>query len=107
MNATNTLTEATLYDGTRGVRLAVAPASRGEELARISLTAGGAHFDVELHEESDHIHVRSDLASAPVHQIVAPEATDDATLILAAIEDTTDPAILREAVAAALALIEG
>jgi glucose-6-phosphate dehydrogenase assembly protein OpcA len=107
VNATNTLTEATLYDGTRGVRLAVAPAPRGEELARISITAGGAHFDVELHEESDHIHVRSDLPSALVHQIVAPEAADDATLILAAIEDTTDPAILREAVGAALALIEG
>jgi len=105
VEASNSLVRATFYDGTRGVQLQVAPSAAGMEIERVKLATGGAEFYIELHPASGHMHVRSDFAEEPVHRTVAPEPDDDASVLTAAVEDTSAPETYARALRAALELL--
>jgi len=106
-SASNMMTSATLYDGTRGVQLTITPGAAGHEIESLVVSAGGATFELTMHAESGHILVGTDLPATPMHRTVVAEAADDAELLLAAIEGAEDPSVIREAVGAAIALLDG
>jgi glucose-6-phosphate dehydrogenase assembly protein OpcA len=98
---------ATYYAGTRGVEVRIKPSESDRELARVVLHTRTAEFTVELHEPSDHLHIRSDATDPPVHRVVAHEPDDDASVLLAGLEGAADDGLYAEAAEAALALFEG
>jgi glucose-6-phosphate dehydrogenase assembly protein OpcA len=97
---------ATLYDGSRGVRLGVVPDTRHNlELASVTIRADGVDFVVQYHAESGHMHVREEWPDGPVHRTLAPTATDDASVFAQALDDSSGPQLYARALAAALALL--
>ena len=106
VSASDAQLEATYYDGTRGVQLKVAPSPLAIELERVALRTGDAAFTIEVHEPSGHMHVRSDFASEPVHRTVARDRDDDASVLTAAIEDTTAQDVYEAALRAAVELLD-
>ena len=98
---------ATLYSGTRGVRLAVAhSAGRGVmPVCEVRIRTTSAQLSVGEHEESGHMHVREERSGAPARRTVAQLPGDDASLIALALDDYADPAIYAEALGSALALL--
>jgi glucose-6-phosphate dehydrogenase assembly protein OpcA len=95
---------ATYYDGTRPVEMCLESSHGGLELERVRLSSADAEFLVEMHRNSGHLHVRSTLAHAPVHRIVAPDADDEASVLAAAIDDVSSPDVFEEALFSALVL---
>ncbi len=95
--------EATLYAGTRGVRLTV---DRGGEAAvqRVVIRTPDASFLVECHSESGHMHVREDWAIGSSHRIVEQQPPDDASAMASALDGQAGPLYL-DAVRAALGLL--
>jgi hypothetical protein len=98
--------DATFYDGTRGVSMKVSPSEQTLELDCIRIRTSMAEFIVELHRESDHLHVRADALVPPVHRVVAPEPVDDASVLLAALEGPRDESVYVESAQASLSLFE-
>ncbi len=98
--------EATLYDGSNGVRLAIS-ASGGAiaPLERVSLKTKDAAFLVELHHDSGHMHVREEWPDARVRRTVAPSPTDEALLFAEALDDADDPGVFLGAMNSALSLL--
>lgn len=97
---------ATFYDGTRGVAMRVSPSGRTLELESILIRTSTAEFVVELHGENNHLHVRAEAMTPPLHRVVAREPTDDASVLLAALEGPRDERAYRESVKAVLELFE-
>jgi hypothetical protein len=98
------LVSATFYDGTRGVRMSARPSMHGHELNRIGIRTSATEFSVELHAESDHLHVRADALLPPIHRVVAREQLDEASVLVAALEGPADAQVYRESAEAALGL---
>ena len=105
-NASNERLDATFYDGTRGVSMQVRPSEQKLELDCIRIGTSMAEFIVELHGESDHLHVRADALVPPVHRVVAREPVDDASVLLAALERPRDERVYNESALAVLALFD-
>lgn len=96
--------DATLYAGTRGVRLSIAPGG-GAALARVAIRTPDAGFIIECHDESGHMHVRETWQVGASNRIVDEQPGDDATAMVAALDSTPDEAVYGDAVRAALALL--
>lgn len=96
--------EATLYAGSRGLRLAVV---RGGDAAvsRVVIRTPDAVFAVECHTDGGHVHIREDWAIGSSSRIVAQEPTDDGTAIAAALDGQYDAAVYEDAARAALGLL--
>lgn len=96
--------DATLYDGTRGIRLAVAP---GDSVMRsVRIRTQNALFLVESHEASGHMHVREEWPDASPHRTVAMRPVDDASVVVEALDDPDDASVFIDAMRAALTLSE-
>jgi glucose-6-phosphate dehydrogenase assembly protein OpcA len=102
----NTLIKATFYDGTRAVELQLEPSPEGMELERLTLRTGQATFSIEMHAASGHLYVSSDLTSESMQRAVARDPDDDASLLIAAIEDTSAPDVYISALRDALGLLD-
>lgn len=97
--------DATLYDGTRGIRLSVRPdGDRGLPLRSATISTEDATFAVELHTASGHMHVRESLPAGASHRTVAMEPVDDADVLTAALDDGDDRSVFLDAVRAVFAL---
>jgi glucose-6-phosphate dehydrogenase assembly protein OpcA len=105
---------ATLYDGTRGVRLSIRPEG-SDSLRAVRITTPGGVRSITLHAESGHLHVEAPEPgdeggeSGDRHGRVVVEAPpgDDASLIEAALSGSDGHTLYREAVAAARSLVGG
>lgn len=95
--------EATLYAGTRGVRLTVA-AGGSAPMARVVIRTTDAAFVVECHSDGGHVHVREDWAIGSSSRTVEQEPTDDGTAMATAL-DGADGGVYDDAVRAALGLL--
>jgi glucose-6-phosphate dehydrogenase assembly protein OpcA len=99
--------EATLYDGVNAVRLWIAPdESLVSGLRDVRIRTAGASFQVELHRDSGHMHVREEWPETPTRRAVACQDVSDAALIAETLDGDDDPAVFFDAVSAALALLE-
>lgn len=99
--------EATLYDGTRGVTLTIAPAKAagGAALHAVRIRTAGCVMGVELHPESGHMHVREDWGGKQARRTVAVMAEDEPSLIVRALDDVSAPGVYADAAGSALALL--
>jgi len=95
---------ATLYDGTRGIRLAVSPGDSAMRSVRIRTQ--NALFLVESHEANGHMHVREEWPDAAPHRTVAMRPVDDASVVVEALDDPDDASVFIDAMRAALTLSE-
>jgi glucose-6-phosphate dehydrogenase assembly protein OpcA len=84
----STMSHVTCYAGARAVEVRVTPSRVGAELEMVSIESDAATFAVEHHEESGHLHVRSDLEAQPVHRAVEPGSVDEAAMLAEAMEHT-------------------
>lgn len=95
---------ATLYDGSRGVRLAIAPA--GDVPVRsIELCTEHATFTIDLDRGRGNMHVAETIAGRQSRRTVAYPADDDASLFVAALDGGDEPSVYSDAVDAALSLL--
>lgn len=79
---------ATMYDGTREVRVRVGPAEDGAKLASVRIVTRDATFSIERHAESGHLHVREDWDSGSMRRVVDAPPDDEPSLVVAALDDT-------------------
>jgi hypothetical protein len=97
---------ATLYDGTRGVTVSVAPGWSPDLMSGVRIITDGARFELQGHEMSQHLHVVEQWdGGEESRRAVGQYASDDASLVLLGLDLTPDPAVAMEAAAAALALL--
>jgi len=97
--------DATLYDGTRGIRLSVRPdGEAGLPLRSATVTTEGATFLVELHAASGHMHVCESLLAGASDRTVAMQPVDDASVLTQALDDPDDRSVVLDAMRAVLAL---
>lgn len=94
---------ASLYDGTRGVRLRIAPGER--VIDEVVLRTADAEFAVSCHAESGHMHVRETWDSGASSRTVRQMDVSDAAIIALALDGVRDGIVYSEAVQAALALL--
>ncbi len=99
--------DATLYDGTRGVTLKIVPprADGSEPARRIHIRTTGCVMTVEMHPASGHMHVQEAWGEQTTRRTVAVLRDDEASLVVMAQDDASDPAIYVDAVRSALALM--
>jgi glucose-6-phosphate dehydrogenase assembly protein OpcA len=96
---------ATLYDGTRGVSLAIRPEG-GTDLRAVRIETEGGRRTVELHTDSNHLHAEApEPGGEYVRQVVEGPVTSDAAAVVAAITMSGEDTLYVEAEAAARALV--
>ncbi|MEX0750983.1 MAG: glucose-6-phosphate dehydrogenase assembly protein OpcA [Dehalococcoidia bacterium] len=99
---------ATLYDGSRGVTLSVAPGWAPDVMSGLRIITDSARFELQGHELSRHLHVIEQWgAHEEMRRAVDHPALDDAALVMLGLDGSPDPEISVEAAAAALALLGG
>jgi hypothetical protein len=97
---------ATLYDGTRGVTVNVAPGWSPDLMNGVRIITDGARFELQGHEMSQHLHVVEQWGGGEeARRAVGQPALDDASLVLLGVNRSADPAVAMEAAAAARALL--
>ncbi len=96
---------ATLYDGTRGISVSVSADPGGVPTREVRLRAKGAVFLIQLHTDSGHIHIREDWGDASDHRTVAPYPTEDADVMLHALDDASATSVEVDAMRAILSVI--
>lgn len=94
---------ASLYDGSRGVRLHVAPGT--QTMDAVVLRTAGAEFSVACHAESGHMHVRETRDSGASRRTVRQMDVSDGAIIALALDGVRDGAVYGDTVQAALALL--
>lgn len=100
--------DATLYDGTRGVRLRIGPASApGAPVEEVRIRTDDAEFLLQCHAASGHMHVRETWDTGSSRRAVDQIPTDDAAVIALALDGTQDARVYEETLQAALALLGG
>jgi glucose-6-phosphate dehydrogenase assembly protein OpcA len=95
---------AALYDGTRSVRLRIAPSTTA--LARIMVRTSDAQFEVELRAESGHMHVRETWDSGSTQRMVDRPPDDEGTMIGQALDSLGELTAYREALDVASTLVD-
>lgn len=95
---------AALYDGSRAVRIAIAPDAGGAVTA-LRIKTPDARFSVEHHAESGHMHLREDWDAGSSRRTVDAAPAGDGVVIAAALDGIADGPLLEAAAAAALALL--
>ncbi|HYM15368.1 MAG TPA: glucose-6-phosphate dehydrogenase assembly protein OpcA [Dehalococcoidia bacterium] len=95
---------ATLYDGTRGTRLAVTSDVQRAPLREVRIRTERASFFIQLHEDSGHMHVREEWPDRQTRRTVAMEPIDDAAVILDALDDRDGASVEIDSMRAILAL---
>ena len=96
---------ATLYDGTRSVRMRFTPGA--SPLDGIVIRTSDAQFAVERHADSRHLHVREVWDSGATQRIVEQPADDEGSLIALTLDGLGELATYREALAVAASLVSG
>ncbi len=96
---------ATLYDGSRGVRLTIAFDGGDAPLRALELRSPGATFVVEVDATSGHMHVAETWGDATSRRTVAQPPLDDASLFGEALDGGDEPSVYVDAVNAALSLL--
>jgi len=96
---------AALYDGTRSVRMRFVPGA--SPLDGVTIRTSDAHFAVERHVDSRHIHVREMWDSGATRRIVEQPADDEGSLIALTLDGLGELATYREALAVAASLVSG
>jgi glucose-6-phosphate dehydrogenase assembly protein OpcA len=97
--------EATLYDRSRGVRLALSRGKGAAGVCELRIRTEHVLMSVAAHAESGHIHVRQEWGKESSRRTVANTPEDDASVIARALEDYGDDAVYLDAVGSALALL--
>jgi glucose-6-phosphate dehydrogenase assembly protein OpcA len=95
---------ATMYDGSRGVRLSIIPGGQASVEALMIVT-DDARFTVECHHESRHMHVIEDWEGGSSRWTSEEPPQDDASVIGVAIDGAEDDAVFEAALVAALELL--
>jgi glucose-6-phosphate dehydrogenase assembly protein OpcA len=96
---------ATLYDGTRGVSLAIRPEGTAD-LRAVRIETEGGRRTVELHTDSNHLHAEAPEPGGDyIRQVVEGPVTSDAAAVVAAITTTGEDSLYLEAIAATRALV--
>lgn len=95
---------ATMYDGTREVRIVVAPADDGAKLSSLSVATTDASFRIERHNESGHLHVREDWDAGSMRRVVEAPLDDDASLVAIALDGAHGASLYEQAGRAAVSL---
>lgn len=95
---------ATLYDGTRGIRLAVTADTHAAPLREVRIRTERTSFMVQLHADSGHMHVREEWPDRQRRRTVAMRPVDDASVIMDALDDRDDASVQADAMRAILAL---
>lgn len=98
---------ATMYSGSRGVRVSIAATDAGSPIEALTITTSDARFEISCHAESHHMHVREDWDGGSSRRIVEQAREDDATMIASALDGAADGAIYEASVRMVLALLEG
>ena len=96
---------ATLYDGSRGVRLAIKLDGGDVALRSLELRTGQAVFGVDVDAASGHMHVSEVRGERESRRTVACPAEDDASLFGDALDGGDEPSVYIDAVNAALSLL--
>jgi hypothetical protein len=96
---------ATLYDGTRGVTLAIGRGWSPDRMSHVRIVTDGAELELEAHEMSHHLHVIERRNGDEDRRTVEQGRLDHAFLIRSALGSAAEPRIAAEAAAAALALL--
>lgn len=96
---------ATLYDGTRGVSLSASADSDGVAMREVRLRTEGASFLIQLHADSGHIHVREEWPDSSARRTVATSPTDDAEVMLRALDEGSGTTVEGEAMRAILSIV--
>jgi glucose-6-phosphate dehydrogenase assembly protein OpcA len=105
-NVAGNALNATMYAGSRGVRVSVADSGAGSGIESLTITTADARFEIACHPESQHIHVREDWDGGSSRRTVAQAREDDATMIAAALDGAPDAAIYEAAAEMALSLLQ-
>jgi glucose-6-phosphate dehydrogenase assembly protein OpcA len=96
---------ATLYDGSRGVTLAIAPSGDGVALRSVDIRSDAATLVVDVDAARDHMHVSESVAGRESRRTVARPADDDGSLFIDALDAADAPSVYSDAVSTALSLI--
>lgn len=96
---------ATLYDGSRGVRLSTR-SQEGSGLSEVRLVVPGEVLSVSGHAEREHMHIREDADGEPIQRTVERLPEDEAAIIARTLDDDADPRIYLEALGAAMQLLD-
>jgi glucose-6-phosphate dehydrogenase assembly protein OpcA len=96
---------ATLYDGTRGISLSTSADRDGAAMREVRLRTEGASFLLQLHADSGHMHVREEWPDSSARRTVATHPTDDADVMLRALDEGSDGLIEAEAMRAILSIV--
>lgn len=97
--------DASFYDGSREVRLVIAPSAGGRALGETRITTLDAEFVIELHEDSGHLHVREGWDSGSMRRIVEQSPADDASVLALMLDGAIATDVYEEALRMALALL--
>ncbi len=96
---------AAFYDGTREVRLGIAPGGGRWALDEVRLRTLDADFLIERHADSGHMHVRENWDSGSLRRIVEQSPSDDASVLALMLDGASASDVYEEALRMALALL--
>ena len=97
--------DASFYDGSREVRLVIAPDAGGLALVETRIATLDAEFVIELHGDSGHMHVRESWDSGSMRRIVEQSPADDASVLALLLDGAMATDVYEEALRMALALL--
>lgn len=87
VSRSGTSLSATMYSGTRGVQVRVAPAASGDSaIEGLTITTDDAEFSLQCHQESAHIHVRENWDGGSSRRTVEQPRDDTAVLLTATLD---------------------
>jgi glucose-6-phosphate dehydrogenase assembly protein OpcA len=97
--------EASLYEGSRSVRLSIAPGAIA--LERAVIRTADAEFAIERHADSGHLHLREAWDSGATRRVVDQPPEDEGATIALTLDGLGEIATYRDARAVAISLLSG
>ena len=97
--------DAVLGDGSRHVRLAIAPADADGPIQVLRIRTAGAALSIECHSDSGHLHVVEEWAGDADLRVVDQPPADDASMIAMALDTRGDTRVYEDAARMALSLL--